>query len=117
MSIPDNPWAEIAIEDIVNADSTKATQTLFNTLFDTESIANFYAIGSSSLLAYYYSEEYKDLTIKDNTSQPPDDLVHRQKWEIIRYVGSSELHWILDNIITTTHQMIKKKIDIMPKPW
>ncbi len=37
-------------------------------------MANFYAIGSSSLLTCYHSEEREDLTIEDDTSQPPKDL-------------------------------------------
>ncbi len=52
ISIPDDPLAEIAMQDIVNADSARATQTSSNTLFDTESMANFYAMGSSSPLAW-----------------------------------------------------------------
>ena len=56
MSIPNNLLAKITIQDIINADSARATQTLFNTLFDTESIINFYVMGSSSSLACYYSE-------------------------------------------------------------
>ena len=115
--IPNNPLAKIAMQDIVNINSARATQTLFNILFDTKNIANFYIISSSSLLAHYYSEERKDSTIKDDTNQPPDNLALRQKWEIIRHVGSKKPYWTLDNIATTICQMIKEKIDIMPKPW
>ncbi len=79
MSIPNNPLAEIAMQDIVNADSARAIQTPFNTSFDIESIANFYVMGSSSSLAFYYSEECKDLTIEDDTSQPPNDLTPGRK--------------------------------------
>ncbi len=56
MSIPNDLLAEIAMHDIVNADSARATQTSFNTSFNSESMVNFYAIGSSSYLAYYFSE-------------------------------------------------------------
>ena len=76
--------------DIVNADSAKVTQTSFNTLFEIENMANFYAIGFSSLLTCYHFEEYKDLTIENNTSQPPNDLALRQKWKIIKYIRSRE---------------------------
>ena len=56
------------MQDIVNIDSARATQTLFNTLFDIKSMANFYAMSSSFSLAYYYSEKRKNLTIEDDTS-------------------------------------------------
>ncbi len=92
ISIPDDPLAEIAMQDIVNADSARATQTLFNTLFDTESMANSYAIGSSSPLVCHHSEERKDSNIEDDISQPSDDLAPGQKWEIIRHVRSREPH-------------------------
>lgn len=74
------------MQDIVNADSVKAIQTPFNTSFDIESMANFYAIGSTFPLAYYYSKERKDLTIEDDISLSPDDLISEQKSEIIRYI-------------------------------
>ncbi len=118
MSIPDDPLAEIAMQDIaVNANSTRATQTPFSISFDTESMTNFYAMGSSSPLTCYYPEEHEDSTIEDDTSQPPDDLAPRRKWEIIKHVRSREPHWIFDNIVTTIRRMIKEKVDIMPKPW
>ncbi len=66
------------MQDIVNVVNAKATQTPFSTLFDTESMANFYAMGSSSLLACYHIEECEDSTIEDDISQPPDDLAPRQ---------------------------------------
>ncbi len=90
MSIPNHPLAEIAMQDIINADSARATQTPFNTLVDTESMANFYVVGSCFLLACHYSEECEDSNIEDNTSQPPDDLASEQKWEIIKYVRCRE---------------------------
>ena len=74
ISIPDDPLAEIVMQDIVNADSIRASQILFNTLYDIENMANFYAMGFSSSLACYHSEKREDLTIEDDTSQPPDDL-------------------------------------------
>ena len=55
-------------------------------------MATFYAIDSSSLLAYYYSKKHEDLMIKDDTSQLSDKLAPRQKWEIIKYVKSKELY-------------------------
>ncbi len=117
MSIPNDPLAEIAIQNIVNADSARTTQTPFNTSFDTESITNLYAMGSSSPLACDHSEERENSTIEDDTSQPPDDLASGQKWEIIKHIRSREPHWILDNVITTICRMIKEKVDIIPKPW
>ncbi len=75
ISIPNDLLAEIAMQDIVNADSaTRATQTPFNTSFDIESMVNFYVMGSSFPLACYHSEKCEDLTIENDTSQPPDDL-------------------------------------------
>ncbi len=44
-----------------------------------ESMANFYSMGSSSPFAHHYSEKCEDLNIKDDTNQPPNDLVPRQK--------------------------------------
>ncbi len=41
ISIPNNPLAEIAMQDIINANSARATQTPFNTLFDMENMVNF----------------------------------------------------------------------------
>lgn len=40
-----------------------------------------------------------------------------QKCEILRHVESKEPYWILDNVATTNHPMIKEKVDIMPKFW
>ncbi len=92
ISIPNDPLVEIAMQDIVNADSARATQNPFNTLFNTESMANFYTMSSSSPLACHHSEEREDSNIEDNTSQPPDVLAPGQKWEIIRHIRSRESH-------------------------
>ncbi len=116
MSIPNDLLAKIERQDIVNADSARATQTPFNTLFDTESMANFYAIGSNSLLARHYFAERKDSNIEDDTNQPPDNLAPGQKWEIIRHVRSRESQQILDDIVAIICQTIKEKVDIIPKP-
>ncbi len=67
------------MQDIVNADNVKANQTAFNTLFNTENMANFYAMRSSSPLACHHSEKCEDSNIEDETSQPLDNLVPRQK--------------------------------------
>ncbi len=53
-----------------------------------ENMANFYAMGSNSLLARQHSEECEDSNIEDNTSQLSDDLAPGQKWEIIRHIRS-----------------------------
>ncbi len=79
-------------------------------------MANFYAMGSSSPLTRYHSEEHEDLTIEDDTSQPPDDLAPGRKWEIIRHVRFRKPHWILDEVVINIRRMIKEKVDIMPKP-
>lgn len=79
MSIPNNLLAEVAMQDIINANSTRIAQTSFNNLFNIESMTNFYIMGSSSLLACHYSEKYKNMTIEDKKSQPSDDLVQVQK--------------------------------------
>lgn len=62
------------MQDIINTNSAKATQTIFNTFIDIKSIANFYAISFIFLLAYYNSEKNKDLTIKDDINQLLDNL-------------------------------------------
>lgn len=80
------------MQDIAKADSVKAIQTFLNTLFDLENMANFYTIGFSFFLTYYHFKKRKDLTIKNNTSQPLDDLAPRQKWKIIRHDKSKELY-------------------------
>lgn len=69
ISISSNLLAKIAIQDIVNIDSARVTETPFNTSFNIENIVNFYIIGSSFHLTYHHFEERKDLTIKDNISQ------------------------------------------------
>lgn len=74
MSILNNPLAEITIQDIVNANSARATYNAFNTIFNMENMSNFYAINSISSLACHHSEEHKDSNIEDDTSQPLDDL-------------------------------------------
>ncbi len=74
MSIPDDPLTEITMQDIINADNARATQTPFNSLFDMKSMANFYAMSSSSPLTCHHSEKREDLNIEDDISQPPDDL-------------------------------------------
>lgn len=68
MSISDDLLVEIAIQDIGNANSARTTQTLFNILFDMESMGNFYVIDSSSLSTCYHSKEYKDWNIENNIS-------------------------------------------------
>lgn len=66
--------AEIGLQDIVNINNAKTTQTPINIVFNTESMRKFYAIDSSSLFACYFFEEYKDLTIENDTSQPSNNL-------------------------------------------
>ncbi len=117
MSIPNDPFAEIAMQDIVNSNSARATKTPFSTLFYTQSMVNFYAMGSSCPLTCYHSEEREDSTIEDDTSQPLDDLALGRKWEIIRHIRSREPHWILDDVVTTIRRIIKGKVKIMPKLW
>ena len=99
MFILNDSLAEIAMQDIGNADSVRATQTPFITLFDTKTMANFYAIICSFSLACYYFEKHKDSNIEDDTSQSPNNLALGQKWEIIRHVKFGEPYWILNNII------------------
>lgn len=55
--ILNNLLTKIAILNIINTDSATATQTPFNTLFDTKSMIKFYAINSSFLLACHYFKE------------------------------------------------------------
>ena len=64
MSIFNNLSAEIAIYNIVSANSTKATQISFNILFDIESMTNFYVMRFNYLLTCYYFEKREDLTIE-----------------------------------------------------
>lgn len=78
--------AGLAIQDTINANSARTAKFFFNTLFDIESIANFYAMSFSFSLACYYSKKCKNLTMEDNISHQSDDLAPRQKWEIIRYI-------------------------------
>lgn len=56
------------MQDIVNANSARAIQTPFNTLFLIESMANFYTIGSGIFLACYHTKKRKNLIIEDDTS-------------------------------------------------
>lgn len=77
--ISNNPLVKTKIQDIVNANSAKAIQMSFNTLFDIKNIANFYIIGSSSFLACDHSKKCKNLIIKDSINQLSDDLVLAQK--------------------------------------
>lgn len=56
------------MQDIVNINSSRAVQTSFNTLFNIENITNFYVIGSSFFLIYYFFNKYKNSNIKDKTS-------------------------------------------------
>ena len=79
MSIPNDPLAMVAKQDIVNLNNIRAVQTSFNTSFGTKNMANFYAIDSSFSLACHYSEKNKNLIIKDRNSQLPDDLVPAQE--------------------------------------
>lgn len=79
MFILDDLLAEITIQDIVNANSAGVIQIVFNTLFNTKNMVNFYVMDFSSFLAYNYFKKREDLTIEDNISQLPDDLILRQK--------------------------------------
>lgn len=92
MSIFNDLLVEIVMEDLVNVNSTGVIQTPFNISFDIKSMANFYAIYSSFLLACYYFQEYKNLTIKNNTNQLSNNLALGQKSEITRYIRSKEPH-------------------------
>lgn len=103
MSIPNDPLAEVAIQDIINVDSIRAVQTSFHTLFNTESMANFYTIGPSSSLACHPFKEYKNSTIEDSTNQPSNKLALAQKWEIIRHIRSRKPYRMLDNVITSIY--------------
>ena len=76
------------MQDIVNADSARAAQTFFNTSFNTDSMANFYTIDSSFLLACHHFEKNENLIIEDSNSQPLNDLAQALKWEIRRHVRS-----------------------------
>lgn len=53
------------MQDIINTDNAIAMQTSFNIPFDTKNMANFYAMGCSSLLAHHHSKKCQNLTIKD----------------------------------------------------
>lgn len=55
--------------------------------------------------------------MENDINQLSNYLALRQKSEIIRYVRSKKLYQILDNIVTTIYWMIKKKVDIIFKPW
>lgn len=68
MSIHNNLLAKLAIQDITSANSARAAKLFLNTLFDTKSIINFYAISSSFPFTCYHSKECKNSNIKDNTS-------------------------------------------------
>lgn len=68
ISIPNDPSAELTIQDIIRANSARAAELSFNTLFDIEIIANFYTMGSNSFLTYYYSEKCKNSSIEVNKS-------------------------------------------------
>lgn len=117
MFIPNNPLAELAMQDIISANSVKAPKPFFNTSFDIESMANFYTMSSSFSLACHYSKEHENSSIEDNISQPPDDLPSGQNWEVLKHVRSRKLHWMLDNVVTSIRQTIKEKVGIMPRPW
>lgn len=91
MSIPNNLLVKLAMQDITSTNSVKTAEPIFNTLFDTKNITNFYAIGLSSLLAHQHFKKHKNASIKGNMSQLSDDLVPEQKQEILRYVRSKKI--------------------------
>lgn len=47
MSIPNDFLAKLAMEDIINANSTGIIKLFCNTLFDIKNLANFYKISFS----------------------------------------------------------------------
>lgn len=77
--ILNNLLAKAIIQDIINANSAKVLQNSFITSFYTKIIANFFAIGSSSFLAYHYSKKCKNLTNKNKTSKLLNDLMSKYK--------------------------------------
>lgn len=79
MFIPNNLLTKLTMQDMLIANSVRAAKPFFNTSFDTKNIANFYAMGSNSLLTCHHFKKHKNSNIKDNTSQPPDDLALGQK--------------------------------------
>lgn len=94
MSISNDCLTELVMQDIISTNSAKTTQPSFNTLFNIETIADFYLISSSSFLACHHCKKRKNFGIKDNTSQLQDALALGQKWEILRYVKFKEPHWM-----------------------
>lgn len=60
MSICNDFLTELIIQDIIKANSTKATKFFLNILCYTKSMANFYAMGFSFFLTYHYFKEYQD---------------------------------------------------------
>lgn len=118
MSISDNVSIEDTMQGIARADSAKIINTSFNTSFDTESLADFFAMSSSSPLpSEPLSKACGSMFIKDNTTLPCKNLALVQKWEIVRHVRSRKTHWILREVVTSICWIIKNKLDIIPKPW
>lgn len=68
MSILNDLLVKVVMQDIINANSIRAMQNSFNTLFNIKSIANFYAMGFNLPLVCYYFERFKNSTIKDSTN-------------------------------------------------
>lgn len=75
MFISYSSLVEIKIQDIANANSAKAIQISFNTLFNIKNIANFYIISFSSFLACHYFKKCKNSIIRKSISQLSDDLM------------------------------------------
>lgn len=117
MFICNDLLAELAIQDIISINSARAIEPFFNTFFNIKSMANFYIMGSSSFLTCHHSKERKNSSIEDNISQPANDLAARPKGEIIRHIRSRKIYWIFDDVVTSIHQTIKEKIDIIFKLW
>lgn len=90
-----------------------------NQSFDTESMMDFYALGSSSPMhpaidpsnGRNTSPEDEDAATPQATRQPP-----AAKWKIVSHVRSST-KWMSNSDVTFIRRTIKEKAKVTPKPW
>lgn len=68
MSISNDLFVRLEIQDIINANNNGVVKLSFNTLFDIENMANFYIMGFSFSLTHHHFKKSKYFIIKGNIS-------------------------------------------------
>ena len=97
---------------------------LFAHAFDTQSMTDFYAKGSSSPqrpeqtpLHDQTNRRQGHSSNNDATPTPAEQLSKPSVWKIIRHVRSREPNWMSSSNVIAVRRIIREKTGIVPKSW